>query len=326
MSNTNTMRPCRLVPVDAHLRAQMSEGTVPSPTGLHPAAATRYATALTSTAYGRAHLRALASVDDNGRVLASVLLRVTPAVVHGVPTTICIAHDLTEHQDAGGHVESLVAGVVDQAAVVAPEASLLLVPAPPSTVLAGFVALPTEDVTLTVRECPRRGAPMVPVRSGHHDDLVHIAEFPALGDPAAGLRLERSAAALEFAITRHRLLAGLAPDGARQLRFLVVEEGMRAAAYVVITETAGQWTLEECGDRDPTGARVGAILQMLIALEPAEQRPTITAWLPPGFLPPQLTVTATRPSAVRLFVHALGTSPGLDALRTQDISYWHGDA
>src|SRR5206468_10676186 len=37
--------------------------------------------------------------------------------------------------------------------------------------------------------------------------------------------------------------------------------------------------LEECGDRDPSGARMGAILQVLIARNPAERRPAITAWL-----------------------------------------------
>jgi hypothetical protein len=29
--------------------------------------------------------------------------------------------------------------------------------------------------------------------------------------------------------------------------------------------------IEECGDRDPSGARVGAILQALIAREPAKR-------------------------------------------------------
>jgi hypothetical protein len=36
------------------------------------------------------------------------------------------------------------------------------------------------------------------------------------------------------------------------------------------------------------GARVGAILQAVVAREPAERRPVIRAWLPPHFLPPCL--------------------------------------
>ena len=55
--------------------------------------------------------------------------------------------------------------------------------------------------------------------------------------------------------------------------------------------------IEEAGDRDPAGARVGAILQALIAREPAEQRPRSRRWLPDGFLPPQVTIVGETPSA-----------------------------
>jgi hypothetical protein len=65
---------------------------------------------------------------------------------------------------------------------------------------------------------------------------------------------------------------------------------------VILTVVGQAWTLEECGDRDASGARVGALLQALIAREPVERRPTIRAWLPPRFLPPQVTIAATAPS------------------------------
>jgi hypothetical protein len=54
----------------------------------------------------------------------------------------------------------------------------------------------------------------------------------------------------------------------RQLHFFIAEEGITAAAYVVISIVGRTWTIEECGNRDPSGARVGAILQPLIAREP----------------------------------------------------------
>ena len=38
------------------------------------------------------------------------------------------------------------------------------------------------------------------------------------------------------------------------------------------------------------------MLQALIAREPAEQRPSIRAWLPDTFLPPQVTVIGEKPS------------------------------
>jgi hypothetical protein len=166
---------------------------------------------------------------------------------------------------------------------------------------------------------------MAPVRSGDRGDLAAIAATPTLGARTARFRLERSADFIEFALTRGRLLAGLAPIGERELRFLVVEEGMRAAAYAFISIVGDTWVIEECGDRDPTGARVGAILQTLIAREPTERRPTITAWLPPGFLPPQAAVVAARPSAVRLWVRPLASCAGLAGLAAADIAYWHGD-
>src|SRR5204862_3890546 len=93
---------------------------------------------------------------------------------------------------------------------------------------------------------------------------------------------------VHYAIAKKRLLAGLGPAGAREVQFFIAEEGASAVAYVVITArrhgsdqgAAIDSLLEECGDRDPAGARVGAILQALIAREPAEIRPTITGWLP----------------------------------------------
>lgn len=89
---------------------------------------------------------------------------------------------------------------------------------------------------------------------------------------------------------------------------------------------AEHWTLEECGDRDPTGARVGAILQVLIARDPAAPRPKIRAWLPPGFVPPQVTIAATRPSREVMMVRPL--TPAAAAARTLgagDVLYWRAD-
>ena len=102
--------------------------------------------------------------------------------------------------------------------------------------------------------------------------------------------LERDRDFVHFAIVRKRLLAGLGPAGDREVQFFVAEEGSSAVAYVVITVRGGGWVLEECGDRDPTGARVGAILQVLIARDPSAARPAITAWLPSDFRPPQIEI------------------------------------
>jgi len=52
--------------------------------------------------------------------------------------------------------------------------------------------------------------------------------------------------------------------------FLVAEEGHMAVAYLVCTAHHGRWAIEEAGDRDPSGARIGAMLQVMLARNPGE--------------------------------------------------------
>jgi hypothetical protein len=130
---------------------------------------------------------------------------------------------------------------------------------------------------------------------------------------------------VQYAIARTRLLAGLGAAGARQLHFFIAEEGITAAAYVVISIAGDLWTIEACGDRDPSGARVGAILQALIAREPVERRPTIRAWLPRGFVPPQVTIVSATPSAEVMVVRSLGKTDVRPPLSGDDVLYWRSD-
>ena len=80
------------------------------------------------------------------------------------------------------------------------------------------------------------------------------ARFALRRDPAAD-RLRAGA--------RSGCSPGSARRGSRQVEFFVAEEGASAVAYVVLSENANGWTLEEAGDRDPAGARLGAMLQVL---------------------------------------------------------------
>jgi hypothetical protein len=127
------------------------------------------------------------------------------------------------------------------------------------------------------------------------------------------------------AITKKRLLAGLGTSGVPQLLFVIAEEGITAAAYAVITIVNGNWTIEECGERDASGPRVGAILQALIAREPVERRPVIRGWLPPGFGPPQVTTVSTQPAAEILLARPLTVTVGRLALFSDDVLYWRSD-
>jgi hypothetical protein len=86
------------------------------------------------------------------------------------------------------------------------------------------------------------------------------------------------------------------------------------------------WTLDAAGDRDPSGARVGAILQVLLARDPAERRPAIHAWLPAGFLPPQIAVAGERPSPELMMIRPLSAAgDAARGLRENDLLYWRAD-
>jgi hypothetical protein len=94
---------------------------------------------------------------------------------------------------------------------------------------------------------------------------------------------------------------------------------------VIISVVRDSWTLEECGDRDASGVRIGALLQALIAREPVELLPTIRAWLPPGFLPPQVAVVSTTPSTETLRVRVLGSRATAPPWCADDVLFWHND-
>ena len=75
------------------------------------------------------------------------------------------------------------------------------------------------------------------------------------------------------------------------------------SASALGTIVGGTWTIEECGDRDPSGARVGAILQALIA--------RVTRRAPPDDprLAPSRVRTATRDDRVGEAVDGRGDGP-----------------
>ena len=67
-------------------------------------------------------------------------------------------------------------------------------------------------------------------------------------------------------------------------------------------------------------------LRPLGAGAPGERRPRISGWLPPGFAPPQVTITPARESEDLLLIRRLGTPHDSLKLAAADVLYWHGDA
>jgi GNAT superfamily N-acetyltransferase len=293
--------------------------------GLSRAGYGRYYAAQLATPWCRGHLQRLALVE-RGDVLASAKLYSFDAILGGVPVRIAgIGALFTAPAHRGrGHAPALVERLLERAAGDGAGLALLFsIIGADYYARLGFEAMPTPDLSLRVIEDTRRGAPMTLVRAGEERDLADIVALGRVRAERHRFHLDRDRDFLHYAVVRKRLLAGLSPAGARELQFFIAEEGASAVAYVVITVHGGAWVLEECGDRDPAGARVGAILQVLIARDPSALRPAITAWLPTGFRPPQIEVLGERPSLEVMMMRSLGQP--LPQLAPTDLLYWHGD-
>jgi GNAT superfamily N-acetyltransferase len=278
-----------------------------------------------STPWGRTHLERVALLDA-GQVLSSAKRYHFDAVVSGARERVVgVGAVFTPPGSRGqGHARLLIEELLSQAAHAGAGWALLFSEIGDVYYKGiGFVPLPRSMVTLMVREKP--GAPATFVRAGEAADLPFIAELSAAYAHGAGVALDRTADLIGFGITRRRLLAGLGPAGFRNVEFFVAEEGGRPAAYVVISRGPSGVVLEECGDRDPTGARVGAILQVLQAREPSILQEPIRAWLPAGLRPPQVLVVDESPAAEIMMMRRLGAAAAATTVPPSPVTYWQTD-
>lgn len=274
------------------------------------------------TTWGRQRQRTFALTDDH-EILASAEQYDLNGVFDGQVVRIC---GIGWMQGERRHVSHLVERLVGAAARARADIGVLFSDtALGDEVGAGFEPIRFTDATLRVAQSPRHGAPMTMVRGGEERDLAAIVAMGRARAEPFRFHLDRDVELVKYAITSKRLLAGLGPANARQLHFFIAEEGITAAAYVILSVVGGCWTLEECGDRDASGARVGALLQALIAREPMEKRPTIRGWLPRGFMPPQVAVMSTAPSTPTLRVGVLGQSKVVPRLSPDDVLFWRND-
>lgn len=275
------------------------------------------------TPWGRTHLERVALVDA-GQLLSSAKRYQFDALVSGESERVVgVGAVFTPPGSRGqGHARVLIEEMLSQAAAAGAGWALLFSEIGDAYYKGmGFVPLPRSMVTLMVRE--KAGAPATFVRGGETADLPFIAELSAVYAHGAGVALDRTADLIGFGIARRRLLAGLGPAGLRHLEFFVAEEGGRPAAYVVISRGPSGVVLEECGDRDPSGARVGAILQVLRAREPSILQEPIRACLPAGFRPPQVLVTGESPAPEIMMMRRLGASA--TAVPQGPVTYWQTD-
>ena len=291
--------------------------------GLNRQAYGRFHAAQMKTAWASRCQSTSALIAGETMLLASAERYELAGVFDGRAMRVCGIGSLwTESSPQGAaHARALVETLLDEAAGAGVEMALLFSRTVGGAEWSDFEPILQTDLTLTVAQSSR-GAPMTTVRGGEERDLPAIVAMGRVRAGAHRLHLDRDVDFLQYVITTKRLLAGLAPANARQLHFFIAEEGITAAAYVIVSVAGHTWTLEECGDRDPSGARVGALLQALIAREPAERRPTIQAWLPPGFQPPQVTIASATPSAATIGVRMLNSGAIVPPLAAADALFW----
>jgi predicted N-acetyltransferase YhbS len=284
----------RVVLADGPLIERVLDDTFPVwHEGLSREAYSKWSRGQLRTPWGREHLQRFALLDDAGAHVASLKRYRHPVRVDGRDGWMCgIGAVLTVPVHRGkGHASRLVQHVIDQSRQ---EGALLagLFSEIGATFYErlGFSPVALDEVT--VRVTRRKGAPMTLVRFGDDRDLPAIAALHAVRSADARFALRRDTPLVHYALAKKRLFAGLSTPGTRQLEFFVAEEGVSAVAYVVLSQNQNGWTLEEAGDRDPAGARLGAMFEVLLAREPSLGDPIIPAGWPRGFpVPPQLTLS-----------------------------------
>lgn len=293
--------------------------------GLTRAAYGQWNRAQLKTPWGSRHLQRFALLDEQGNLLASakryrhdVRLDGREGWMAGIGAVFT-----PEAQRGRGHATRLVEMLIErERAAGALLAGLFSEIGAEFYERLGFRAVPLDEVTVNVRL--HGGSPAMLVRSGGERDLADIAAMHVARTAGVRFALRRDPSVINYALSKKRLLAGLGPPGLRQLEFFATEEGASAVAYVILSENANGWTLEEAGDRDPAGARIGAMLQVLMAREPANRTPLIRAWWPRSMpVPPQLELTDRSDSRDIFMVRPLADVAMPES--ADDVFYWRSD-
>lgn len=279
------------------------------------------------TPWGAAHLDRVALVDGPHVVSSAKRYDLSLRFDGRIRRVLGIGAVFTGEAHRGrGDARELLTRMLETAVVEGQEFAMLFSEIPPAFYeRLEFVPVPLTEWVIEVDQ-KRGGAPAMLVRSGDQRDLPNIIEMSAARSTGARLALDRSEDFVRYGITKKRLQSGLAPAGMRTTEFLVVEEGHQAVAYLVATEQDGRWMIEEAGDRDPSGARLGAMLQVMLARYPSERLPEIRGWWPQSLMPPQLKVAASMPTQEVLMIRPLRDRIlPLPPLAAAEVVYWHSD-
>jgi predicted N-acetyltransferase YhbS len=283
------------------------------------------------TEWGTSHLRRFALMDGE-RVLSSakrydLSLWLKGRRVSGLGVGAVFT---PESQRGHGHAAAIVEALEDQARGDGAEVSLLFSEIGPSYYARlGYTQIPLQTVEVEVDQ--KDGAPAMMVRAGENSDAAGVAAMHDQRARGFDLAMLPDEAQVRYSISKKRMFAGLGTGLGRSIEYFVSEEGHQAVAFLLIQVTRGAsgqsdtWSIEACGDRDPSGARLGAMLQVLLARAPSAQRPIIRAWWPDSLRPPQLRIVPRQPAGEVMMLKPLGTGVALDAVAAEGVMYWHGD-
>jgi predicted N-acetyltransferase YhbS len=278
------------------------------------------------TPWGRAHLDRVALVEQGTVTSSAKRYDLTARIEGRIRRVLGIGAVFTSPARRGeGGARRLLERLLEDAEAEGYEYAMLFSEIGPAYYEQfEFVPVPRVESELIVTR--RHGAPAMLVRAGDERDIPAIVDMSAARAEGARLALDRSEEWIRFGISKRRLLSGLGPPGLRVVEFMVAEEGHQAVAYLVSTVHKGYWFIEEAGDRDPSGARVGAMLQVMLARTPHLDPPTIRAWLPHAFAPPQIARIDRKPTADVLMIRPLKdrTLP-LPPIDAHEVVYWRSD-
>lgn len=317
----------KLVPADGAILGQILHESHPIwCDGLTPQAYAQFNAAQLRTPWGARHLSRCALVDGGGRLLTSakryqLRLKIDDRAVNAVG----IGAVFTPTSQRGkGYAPAIIARILEAAQRDGAELALLFTEIGTQYYeRLGFTPVALHQVLLSVVEKP--GAPMLLVRSGEERDIPAVTALATSMSNGYRFALVPEPDAIRFSLSKKRLLAGLSAPGALTVEFFVVEEGASAVAFLILTTAGDDVVLEMCGDRDPSGARVGAIIQVLRARTPSEKALRLRGVLPPGWQPPQVDIVAVAKSPDVMMVKPLKAGVLSRPLREEDVLFWHGD-
>lgn len=317
----------QLVPADGAILGQILHESHPIwCDGLTPQAYAQFNAAQLRTPWGARHLARCAMVDDGGRLLTSAKRYQLRVMIDGRPVNaVGIGAVFTPASQRGqGYAPAIIARILEAAQREGAELALLFTEIGTHYYeRLGFTPVALHQVLLSVIEKP--GAPMLLVRSGEERDIPAVTALATSMSNGYRFALVPEPDAIRFSLTKKRLLAGLSSPGALTVEFFVVEEGASAVAFLILTTAGDDVVLEMCGDRDPSGARVGAIIQVWRARTPSEKALKLRGALPPGWQPPQVDIVAVAKSPDVMMVKPLKAGVLSRPLREEDVLFWHGD-